>query len=405
MTQQQKTHLILALCSGGFGETVLGIRLVRELVARGERVRFIAHESNRKLMFGLPNLLICSPAFFFLATYCEKMAHGQNLGSIILADYAITASCFEKLGLDPHFLERFGAPIYAIDTWHLARTGAKIDLFGDQVKTLPLWPEVARYLSPVPFLSAETTPTAYRSLPQVTQISRKARQHVRSNLGLKHGDKAILFCSAIWQHHDYKNPAGERTATLIPKLLPVLLEELGQQVHIVHVGPEGYGLEETIPGRYHWLPALEATEFDTLLNSVDVMLSANFSASTIPKAILLRIPTVVLHNSHSIESLEELHAVATRMRSSVRAVFEAHLPLFPFLMWPLGYSKFLQPLVHDNPYLDTLTLVELLDMESVVEALRRYLFDGARRAECATRQEAYIAGVKALPRAVDLMTS
>ena len=43
-------HLVIALSPKGYGETILGLRVARELESAGEECWFVAHESARGLL-------------------------------------------------------------------------------------------------------------------------------------------------------------------------------------------------------------------------------------------------------------------------------------------------------------------------------------------------------------------
>ena len=82
---------------------------------------------------------------------------------------------------------------------------------------------------------------------------------------------------------------------------------------------------------------------------------------------------------------------------------EKVVPLFPFALWPLGYHRFLAPLLANNPYVGALEMVELLREREVEAALSALLFDSGARAEQAHRQAAYLAQVRSLPTGAQLI--
>jgi len=82
---------------------------------------------------------------------------------------------------------------------------------------------------------------------------------------------------------------------------------------------------------------------------------------------------------------------------------ENTLPIFPFALWPLGYHKFLAPLLERNPYLDALDLAEVLDESLVQGRLSTLLFDTSAREEQIHRQAAYLSAVRSLPNGPDVI--
>ena len=78
-------------------------------------------------------------------------------------------------------------------------------------------------------------------------------------------------------------------------------------------------------------------------------------------------------------------------------------PVYEFYMWPVGYFRFLQPLLRSNPYLSAISVVELLDRRGLVDALERLLFDERERARSVDRQASYVEGVRGLPSVEELI--
>ncbi|HEY6252754.1 MAG TPA: DUF6365 family protein, partial [Candidatus Angelobacter sp.] len=399
--KSSRKHLILSLGRKGFGEAMLGLRLAADLQQAGDEVFFLAHDSNAKLFEGrFRHLLFSSAASPLLQLYWSNCLSGFRASSIILSDYFTTTLFFVSFGLNPEMLTATGLPIFAIDTWDSSKAVLPIDILIDATRSVELWPGRIKPICPVPFLAPNDTPGAYNSLPEEVATTRRIRRHVRHTLGIGEQEKAVFFCTAEWQHPNYESQsdAARRCGALLPRLVAEYLSRLGNSVHLVHVGPKAYDLKAQMGTRYHWLPPLPPTEFDTLLASTDLLLTANISATTIAKAMVVGVPTLVLQNSISASTPEEAEAAMTRKPSpQLRAWLQDSVPLYPFALWPLGYHRFLGNILQNNPYVRGLELTELLDEEQVEAALARLLFDDSARQEHAHRQAAYLAQVRSLP--------
>jgi hypothetical protein len=79
-------------------------------------------------------------------------------------------------------------------------------------------------------------------------------------------------------------------------------------------------------------------------------------------------------------------------------------PLYPFRIWPLGYHRFLEPLLAGNPYADTLATAELLDEDGIMTVLEAALYDRATRDSYARARAAYHRTVAALPGTCETFT-
>jgi Family of unknown function (DUF6365) len=173
----------------------------------------------------------------------------------------------------------------------------------------------------------------------------------------------------------------------------------------VHVGPEPLKLRDA-DSRYIWMPSLSPENFDRLLGSVDLFLSANISATTIGRAIAAGVPVLVVQNScraDTVEGAEEW--IGRAVSEHLKAWLHRSVPLYPFSLWPLGYWQFLKPLLQDNPYREALEVVELTDEAQCIEQCRLLLFDAAARDRTLGRHAAYASKARSLPTAAEVIYS
>jgi Family of unknown function (DUF6365) len=396
-----KRHLILLLGLKGLGEAALGIRLGVELKQAGDQVFCLAHDSNSKLLEGiLPFTTFGTAAAPLFSLYLSNCLAGFKPDSIILSDYFTTTLFFELFGLDPAMLTIPGIPVFAIDTWDSARTSSSIDVLLTDIRTVALWPDKVKSICPVPFLAPQDGERFYRSLPSKVTVTKRIRRHLHHALGMNDNAKGVLFCTAAWQHPNYDShaDAARRCAASVPVLIAEYLARMGNDVHLVHVGPQRYDLEQALKGRYHWLPQLPPSDFDQLLASMDLVLSANLSAVTIAKAMVFEVPILAVVNSVSASTPEEAEAACSTAPSPQLAKWlRTAMPLFPFVLWPIGYHRYLAPVLKDNLYMTALDAVELLDEQRIETALSALLFNKGARDGQAHRQASYLSQVRSLP--------
>jgi hypothetical protein len=147
------------------------------------------------------------------------------------------------------------------------------------------------------------------------------------------------------------------------------------------------------------------SEFNELFASVDLLLSANISATTISKAIANQIPVMVIKNSNHYSTPGEMEGLLSSMPTDIAGHVESRLPFFPFHMWPLGYHRFLEPLLEGNEYLSTIKTVEMLGLDQFSVACQELLFNNAIRDGLAASQQSYFSKAALLPSAGELVRS
>jgi hypothetical protein len=407
METTPKKHLLLALGLKGLGEAALGIRLATELRAAGDEVFCLAHQSNARLLEGtLPHTTFGTAAAPLFSIYLNSCVAGFKPSSIILSDYFTTTLFFELYGLDPSILTSLGIPIFAIDTWDSAKASSTIDVLMNDYRTVALWPGKVKSICPVPFLAPHNKSGFYGSLPEKVSITSKIRRHLRHALGIGDAARGVLFCTGAWQHPNYDShsDSARRCAASLPLLIGEYISRLGPDVHLVHVGPQRYKLEEQLNNRYHWLPSLPPIDFDQLVAGMDLFLSMNISATTIAKAMVFNVPTLVIQNSVSAGTREEAEAAMPCPPSpALLKWLDRSLPLFPFVLWPIGYYRYLKPILQDNPYVAVLDVAELLHEDRIHALLSSLLFNQAARDEQAHRQAHYLSHVRSLPTGAQLV--
>lgn len=396
--------LFLALCTKGYGESLLGLRIADELSARGVPSAFVNHEAAEPVLrsAGYPHLTVSDAVGAMLPVMVRAMVRKHRPRAIVLSDYATATIHMERHGLDPSFLWDFGIPVAGIDTWDMRRTGVEIDLFGSDCRVISDWFErLDVVLTPAPMAPVEPNGTVYQCLPRVPVVPESAVRDLRGSLGVTEGDRLVLTCSAGWQHARYRSEHGKRLARSFPELMVNLVRNVDKRVHMVHVGPCQYELEDE--GRYVWVPPLDPAKFDLLLASADLLVGANVSSTTISRAMAMGTPNLVLVNSHALERAEGLAAIGYERCEEVVSWVARNTPVYPFAMWPLGYHAYLAPLLRRNLYRGAAQVTEVLDGLRVQERIWRVLFDDEGRAGAVRRQERYVSRIREMAGGADLL--
>jgi len=400
-------HLFLALSRSGWGETILGIRIAKELEQLGDVVEFIAHDTASPLFAreSFAHQPISNQTAPLLQIQLDKCVADNRPDTIVLSDFYTASLFFNRARLSDQLLHGYDIPLIAIDTWDFDSSGSSIDLFTDTQRPIADWIcKIPNRLIPCPIVRPDARPGVYRNLPEPIRLTTKVRNHIRSDIGIPPGEKALLFCTAQWQHAKYPSDHGGRIAELVPNLIGNYIRKLGSDVHLVHVGPRQCQFDKNIDKRYHWFPSLSPNRFDNLVASSDGVLSLNASATTIAKALVSGVPVVAVQNTVSGDTCEQVEdQLPTECSTDLHIWLKSALPIYPFSMWPLGYYNFLRPLLTDNPYSEAINLVEMLNEESVLGKLRDVLFGNDSRQAVLERQDKYVQHVAQLPSGASLV--
>lgn len=411
----KKRHLVVALSPTSAGRAIIAAAIARDLVRLGDEVVFLVHEALISLLVREPFRCHAVPFHMLplIGMYLEQAVAEFAPASIILSDYFSNANVLDTWGVAAARLLFRNVPTFTLDVWNCAETGFEADVFGNGVRQIGPGPTQERLehfasmhkLQPVPIIAAARGDATFCSLPSTDCPGMSGQQHVRDAFGLDESSRAVLFCTAHWQHGHYAEAPKARTlAETVPRLLAEYVARLGKQVHLLHVGPRGFALQDILPGRYHWSPALPPQEFDQLVSEVDLLVTANISSTTIGKAMVYEVPVVVLQNRVLASSREEAEGQMEQAASPrLGEWLKWSVPLYPFALWPLGYHRFVAPLLEDNPYMRAVEVVEMLDERRVEGTLHGLLFDRTARAELAHRQAAYLSHVRSLPSGAQLV--
>jgi uncharacterized protein DUF6365 len=401
--------LFLAMSSAGYGETLIGLSLARQLRAAGHDCHFVVDTMSDPLLHGsgfpVVSLDVVMGPLAQMVVDAEVKAFRPDV--IVMADYFTFCGVFAKrYRLDPWFVDDYGVPVVPVDIWEWAETPFEVDVFcGKQMTVDKHLLDYPAWLRPVPLchLDADDEPRAFpfRLGEGDERVSRRTRTHLREVLGVPPQGRLLLLALATWQLPEYEDEHGNRIASLVPDLLMESLTALPPDTHVVQVGQPLRGLERLDPDRTHHMPSCSPGRFNVLLGSVDAFVGLNVGATTLTRAVLGDVNGVVVQNSYDAATGDEaaaaLRAAGHPVDPSLRDWLERAAPLYPFRMWPLGFHDFLQPLLDHNPYTEAFKTVELLDRNGVAETLEAVLFDPATASDLAERRQGYLREVEGLP--------
>jgi hypothetical protein len=417
--------LFLALSQRGYGETVIGMSLARQLRPLGVQCHFVVEATAEPVL--------CHGGFGYTVLH-ESMGPlaGQVLDTVVaefkpdalvLADYLIFSRAMRTIFmLDPWYIDRYRLPVLPIDIWGLDGRDLAMD-FGGQVE-VPIDPRIrqlAGQLRPVP-LTHPRPPADGRVFPfrlsdADGRVSRRTRGHLHATLGIPRGHRLAMITFAGWQHapDPRYDERVHRIARRVPFLLAHYLHSLPPTTHFMIVGEVPDAFRALPADRLITLPSCVPKRFAVLTGAADLLISLNAASTAVAEAILADVPAVVLSNRFTVAGADpgaagipettEGPEHPEKMSEFVRTWLAGTVPLYPFRIWPLGYHRFLEPLLAGNPYGDTLATAELLDEDGVMTVLEAALYDRATRDSYARARAGYHRTVAALPGTCEAFTS
>ncbi len=391
-----------ALGDTGWGEVTLGLRIARDAVQAG-------HEA----VFTVPRRLVghvrtagfeahADPGGVRDAVLPALDAQCPNADARVLVDLNLTGAALFQRQVHPDTLLA-DRPVVGIDTWtfaELLEAGVAIDLGpGVEVPVERVWGELPNRIVPVPFARPNAR-HACDLLPRTPRVDGRIREQRRKALGLD--GPAVLLCSSGWQHRLLAQMQGSHTGPVL-ELVALYLARLGDDVRVLHVGPEDLPWPSAFETRVQRLAPMDVADFEATVAAVDAVLSLNASATTNTTALHLGTPVLTLWNAWSAGGAELAFKLGYRPSSELRSWVRSHAPVSRFAMWPMGWQRVLATLLADNPYADRLHLTDLLDEQSVHDTLSGFLRDDGRRDIEAAEQARYVERVRALPSPASML--
>jgi hypothetical protein len=415
--------LFLALSQHGYGETVIGMSLARQLIPLGVESHFVVEATAAPVIsHGGFGYTVLSESMGPLAgQVLDDVVAEFKPDALVLADYLIFSRAMRSIFLlDPWYIDRYRLPVLPIDIWALDGRTLEMD-FGGQ-ETIRLDPRIGQltgHLRPVPLTHPQPAGDGrvfpFRLSDADGRVSRRTRGHLHTTLGIPRGHRLALITFAGWQHSPDPryDERFHRIARRVPELLAHYLGALPPTTHFMVIGGMPDAFRALPADRLITLPACMPKRFAVLTGAADLIISLNAASTAVADAILADIPAVVLSNRFSVsgspsdpgaEGDPETPAGLEKMSEFVRTWLARSGPLYPFRIWPLGYHRFLEPLLAGNPYADTLATAELLDEDGVMTVLEAALYDRATRDAYARARAGYHRTVAALPGTCETFT-
>ena len=399
MIRRKSNFTILALGGRAWGRAILAVEIAEELVQQGNRAHIITDFTASPLFGkrGVTYEIVPRRMGPDLTLWFRERIGAIHTDALVLCDYESVALFLSTLGSSVANLTTLNVPVLGLDTWISKETGNVIDVFGDTKISLEEWHPLIERLAPVPLARLAYSPGFCRGFTDTPRSLSTDRTLCREAFGMDRNAAVILMATAPWQHAPFPHRWAQFCQTLVPDIIAGYLAQI-PGVLLVHVGPASLPFERNLGSRYAHLGTLDRARFLGLLSSSDIFLSFTPASMTQGAALSLGVPVLSVQHSGNvlwkeIYSREEL----SKAYPSLPLTEYDSAQLYPFSVWPLGYSAFLAPLLGRNELTESVAVVDVMKGCDFRTSVRELAFEGATRDRALARQNKYAERVRLLP--------
>lgn len=305
---------------------------------------------------------------------------------ILLADFLNYNFCESHYGLTPDDLRIFSGKLGTFDNFDWVITGNQMDTYGFRADKFGEI-DVRRYgfrLCPCPIVnphSGERENTYHYSLfTQNLPYRADATKEWKIKIGLPTDKKLILFTHAPWQESYKQYPDVEAFVKASNEVFYYLIKCLAKEHTVLCIGAKGY-FSECENDHILYKEQLPPKEFEQFLLATDLFISRNITSTSLARAVLSGIPSVNFSNSlfFSKTKLLRKDQLPFKPIALVDAILEKLERCYPYRMFPVGWYKFLAPVLKNNPYGKTLLLLEQFDVTNSLKRINELLEEDERK--------------------------
>lgn len=403
MTVSLLKLLILAPGRTSRGDAAIAADLARQLPRKRVRVGFLSAAGSVPQLhdLGMPALPLDGETPAANVAVLDRVMRSFRPDAVVAADAFAVEESRAWSGLTVEWLrERYDCPVGSIDRLGWQSAGYTADFYGGaKVALPPLLDGLDLVIRPCPPHSpVPVTAGGARVVP--------APLHLGGLGGLRPpelddaprtGDRPVVFVvNSEWEHRNpRRSVAVARLIDSLPRILHSQLAALNRPLQVVHVGPRPWRFPLAEQIEYRHFLKMPYAMFHARLAATDLFLTTNTLSSTLGRAVLAGVPSLVLQNGTTLP--EQAHP--DWLRSAAPQLGTA----YPFRVAPLGWHDVLTPLLTDNPYRDCFAGAEIFDRDAVSRQLTTLFDGGPERQGLLERQAAFRDQLAALPQPLDAL--
>ena len=387
--KETRTALFIVTSFWAVGELLIALELAERLKSYGISPLFLAPPSHEKILKEkkLAYVLLIPKAGNINRIQMKEIQDRHKPGWIVLADHLNYTFCERHYGLTLDDLDVFSGRLGTLDLYDYRKAIGKADTYGFVAKNLNQVP-IDRYqffLQPAPVLAPgqgdQPDAIRYPLFQDVIPRTETHKEKSRNTMGIKKDEKLIIYTTSLWQqrYKPYKNSHHFIQACL--KTMEHLFLELlkDENVKIFSIGVRSL-FKDGEPANFKHFDQMNPAEFNALRDGADLFLSNNYISTSMAKMVLAGIPTLLLSNSflkmkqqtggNGQTWLQKWPARPNLPHPEILTDVET---AYPFRMFPVGWYKFLNHVVKDNPYYSLMHREELFDTPRVLDTINRIL--------------------------------
>lgn len=321
--------------------------------------------------------------------YILELLRNQKYDLIILFDIFTFEYAQDWTGINCDILMKQQIPVVSLDEYEYTKAGYQLDYYGMFIKRLPpLLDKCDFVIKNCPLTMIDNADNSlrqgnkkneyyYRIFDTPERISNDKKISTRKKYITEDvSTKVVFFTTSQWEVEGaYSFSCQSRLVTWLGVLLFEYLKMLNEDIVLLHVGSGEWNISNTDPKvKYVHYNSFPVDEFENILQSVDLYVTFNLVSTTLSKAILFGIPSLVLNNSKIIDfsrlssKLLEKPQWYQDMASDVKKIY-------PFTASMFGWSHFLQTVMKENKYIDTFIRTEFFNISKTVNIFRQLLYD------------------------------
>lgn len=300
---------------------------------------------------------------------------------LVLADHENLA--LERSSIDHGSIYDSACPVVVVDSLQFAPAAREVEYALARVEgaerlrrwlpprvTVPAVPDSVPVLTPIPVASPKHAINPF-SLYQERPQAMNQPSSVREELGIPHAHKLVVAAQSGWASAAFEQLARGTTQRglydrLRTRRLVRAIAATGYHVTLVQVGAAvGLG-ESTDEVTIRRLPRLRTQDFTDLVAAADLYATDNLISGAMAQAAILGTPVMAFVNSGQHEAV---------VGDQIDELMERAYPGwgFPYLVNPFGWHEELAPVVHGNPYLESVLRAEIFDQELLAAAFAKQL--------------------------------
>lgn len=390
--------LLVCLTNWSFGEATLALRLIQN--AEFEDVHFVISP-------------FLAPLFRHYGIAFTKLSPGSSVGlnkllflsaiqqfapdEIVLADPLTFLESEPYYGLTPDYLASLDIQVSGIDIYAFSQSNGQAPLpegriFSDYAV---LMGTLNRLFIPCPLFDPRLLPVGYSraaacysALPQLEVHESEIRRADPDE------ELRVVVTCAAWED---KLPLSEPKRCIqhcVRHYMFSVLTDMAKncRLHVDLVGMsdlKAYVKHDTISYEYH--SNVSPTRLQELLAAANIYFTSNVIAASIGDSISLGTPVVCVRNSKLITfPLSEISA-------DKPGSYPDKVTLPPFLVSPIGWYGFLQPLLAKSRYSHVL---HHLEIKTPIDVASKLVLDWITKNEDNSYDNVYLQDIRALPKVI-----